>query len=55
MSAPGYARLGTGFPGCGYFGDYNQLAAGPDGVVNAAWSDTRDGLSMQIWSQTVPF
>jgi hypothetical protein len=45
----------TGFPGCGYFGDYNQLASGPDGVVHAAWSDTRDGLSMQIWSQIVPF
>ncbi len=45
----------TGFPGCGYFGDYTQLAAGADGVVHAAWADTRDGASMQIWSQTVHF
>lgn len=45
----------NGFPGCGYFGDYTQLASGPDGVVHAAWADTRDGVSMQIWSQTVPF
>lgn len=45
----------NGFPGCGYFGDYTQLASEPDGVVHAAWSDTRDGLSIQIWSQTVPF
>jgi hypothetical protein len=45
----------TGFPGCSYFGDYTQLASGPDGSVHAAWSDTRDGASMQIWSQTVPF
>ena len=45
----------NGFPGCGYFGDYNQLTSGPDGIVHAAWSDTRDGVSMQIWSQTVPF
>ena len=45
----------TGFPGCGYFGDYTQLASGPDGVVHAAWSDTRDGVSIQIWSQKVLF
>jgi len=45
----------NGLPGCGYFGDYTQLAAGSDGVVHAAWSDTRDGVSMQIWSQTVHF
>jgi hypothetical protein len=45
----------NGFPGCGYFGDYTQLAAGADGSVHAAWSDTRDGVSMQIWSQTVHF
>jgi hypothetical protein len=45
----------TGFPGCGYFGDYTQLASGPDGTVHAAWADTRDGVSMQIWSQTVEF
>ncbi len=45
----------NGFQGCGYFGDYTQLASGPDGIVHAAWADTRDGVSMQIWSQTVPF
>jgi hypothetical protein len=45
----------TGFPGCGFFGDYTQLASGADGVVRAAWSDTRDGASMQIWSQVVGF
>ena len=45
----------NGFPGCGYFGDYTQLASGPDGLVHAAWADTRDGVSMQIWSQTVLF
>jgi hypothetical protein len=44
-----------GFQGCGYFGDYTQLAAGPDGQIHAAWSDTRDGASMQIWSQTIHF
>lgn len=43
----------VGFPGCGFFGDYTQLTSGPDGVVRAAWSDTRDGASMQIWSQAV--
>jgi hypothetical protein len=42
-----------GFPGCGFFGDYTQLVSGPDGVVHAAWSDTRDGASMQIYSQAV--
>jgi hypothetical protein len=45
----------NGIPGCAYFGDYTQLASGPDGVVHAAWSDTRDGVSMQLWSQTVLF
>ncbi|MGA8229958.1 MAG: hypothetical protein WB795_00650 [Candidatus Acidiferrales bacterium] len=45
----------NGYPGCGYFGDYTQLVSEHDGVVHAAWSDTRDGLSIQIWSQTVPF
>jgi hypothetical protein len=45
----------NGFPSCGYFGDYTQLASGPDGVVHAAWADTRDGASMQIWSQTIHF
>jgi hypothetical protein len=45
----------VGFPGCGFFGDYTQLVSGSDGVVRAAWSDTRDGASMQIWSQVVGF
>lgn len=45
----------NGFPGCGFFGDYTQLVSGPDGAVHAAWSDTRDGASMQIFSQVVPF
>ncbi len=44
-----------GFPGCGFFGDYTQIATGPDGVVHAAWSDTRDGASMQIFGQAVTF
>jgi hypothetical protein len=43
----------VGFPFCGFFGDYTQLVSGPDNVVRAAWSDTRDGASMQIWSQAV--
>ena len=43
----------VGFPGCGFFGDYTQIAAGPDGVVHAAWSDTRDGASMQIYGQAI--
>ena len=30
-----------------------QLVSGPDGLIHAAWSDTRDGASMQIWSQVV--
>jgi hypothetical protein len=42
-----------GFPGCGFFGDYTQLVSGPDNVVHAAWSDTRDGASMQLYSQAV--
>jgi hypothetical protein len=41
------------FPGCGFFGDYTQIVAGPDGVVHAAWADTRDGASMQIYTQAV--
>jgi hypothetical protein len=44
-----------GFPGCGFFGDYTQLVSGSDGVVRAAWSDTRDAVSMQVWSQEVNF
>ena len=43
----------VGFPGCGFFGDYTQIVTGPDGVTHAAWSDTRDGASMQIWSQAI--
>jgi hypothetical protein len=43
----------VGFPFCGFFGDYTQIAAGPDGVVHAAWSDTRDGASMQIFGQAI--
>lgn len=42
-----------GFPGCGFFGDYVQLVAGIDGVVHAAWTDTRDGASQQIWTQDI--
>lgn len=45
----------VGFPFCGFFGDYTQLVSGPDGVVHAAWQDTRDGASMQIFSQAVTF
>jgi hypothetical protein len=43
----------VGFPGCGFFGDYTQLVSGPDGVVHAAWQDTRDGASMQIYTQAI--
>ena len=43
----------VGFPGCGFFGDYTQLVSGPDGVVHAAWTDTRDGASMQIFTQAI--
>jgi hypothetical protein len=43
----------VGFPGCGFFGDYTQIAAGNDGLVHAAWSDTRDGASMQIFGQAI--
>lgn len=43
----------VGFPGCGFFGDYTQISAGPNGVVHAAWSDTRDGASMQIYGQAI--
>ena len=42
-----------GFPGCGFFGDYTQLVAGPDAVVHAAWTDTRDQASQQIWSTRI--
>jgi hypothetical protein len=43
----------VGFPGCGFFGDYTQIVAGPNGVVHAAWSDTRDGATMQIYGQAI--
>jgi hypothetical protein len=43
----------VGFPFCGFFGDYTQIAAGPNGVVHAAWSDTRDGATMQIYGQAI--
>jgi hypothetical protein len=43
----------VGFPGCGFFGDYTQLTAGSDGVVHALWSDTRDGVSMQMFTQAI--
>jgi len=43
----------VGFPGCSFFGDYTQLVTGPDGVTHAAWSDTRDGASMQVYSQAI--
>jgi hypothetical protein len=43
----------VGFPFCGFFGDYTQIATGPDDVVHAAWSDTRDGASMQIFGQAI--
>ena len=43
----------VGVPGCRFFGDYTQLVAGPDGIVHAAWSDTRDDASMQIYSQSI--
>ncbi|MEO7001073.1 MAG: hypothetical protein ABI068_04665 [Ktedonobacterales bacterium] len=40
-------------PGCSFFGDYTQLVTGLDGVTHAAWSDTRDGASMQVYSQSI--
>ena len=54
----------AGVPDCGYFGDYDQLAEGPDvqqrllregrrGVVHATWAETRDGVSMQIFSEAI--
>lgn len=46
-------NLCAGVPDCGYFGDYDQLAEGPDGVVHATWAETRDGVSMQIFSEAI--
>ncbi|MBO0778726.1 MAG: hypothetical protein J2P37_07845 [Ktedonobacteraceae bacterium] len=43
----------AGFPSCGYFNDYNQLVIGPDDVVHATWTDTRDGMTQQIYTQSV--
>jgi hypothetical protein len=43
----------AGVPDCGYFGDYDQLAEGPDGVLHATWAETRDGVSMQIYSEAI--
>ena len=31
----------------------SQLVAGPGGMVHAAWSDSRDGVSLQLWSQAI--
>jgi hypothetical protein len=42
-----------GFPGCGFFGDYTQLVSGPNNVVHAAWTDTRDGVSQAIFTQSL--
>src|SRR5262249_3457306 len=41
----------NGFPGCFFFGDYYQLVAGGDSGIHATWADTRDGKSMQMYSQ----
>jgi hypothetical protein len=41
----------VGFPSCSHFNDYNQLAIGPDDVVRAFWTDTRDGATQQVYSQ----
>ena len=46
-------NLCAGVPDCGYFGDYDQLAEGPDGVVHATWAETRDAVSMQIFSEAI--
>jgi len=43
----------VGSPYCGYFGDYNQLVTGTDNVTHAAWIDTRDGASAQVYSQAI--
>ncbi len=42
-----------GTPNCLFFGDYNQLVTGPDDVTHAAWADTRDSASMQIYTQAL--
>lgn len=41
------------FPNCAFFGDYDQLIAGNDDTIHAAWADTRDGSTMQIWCQDI--
>lgn len=43
----------VGSPGCSFFGNYTQLVSGPNSVVHAAWSDTRAGSSMQIYTQSI--
>lgn len=43
----------VGTPNCIFFGDYNQLVTGPDDITHAFWSDTRDGASMQIYTQAL--
>ncbi|GCE12194.1 hypothetical protein [Tengunoibacter tsumagoiensis] len=39
--------------GCTWFGDYDQLAIGPDDIVHAIWSDTRDGVGIQLYTQAI--
>ncbi len=43
----------VGYPSCLSFGNYTQLITGPDGITHAAWSDTRDGASAQIYTQAI--
>jgi hypothetical protein len=44
----------VGTQSCAFFSAvYSQLVAGPGGMVHAAWSDSRDGVSLQLWSQAI--
>lgn len=43
----------VGFPGCSYFNDYDELTIGPDDVVHATWTDTRDGVTQQLYTQAL--
>ena len=43
----------VGQKNCAYFGEFDQLASGPDGIVHATWADTRDGVSMQIYTEAI--
>jgi hypothetical protein len=43
----------VGQKNCEYFGQFDQLASGPDGIVHATWADTRDGVSMQIYTEAI--